>query len=182
MCMALWLDEMALTLIVRLLLQIAHDKVITPGIFTIAMHKILSRIFDSAVCLAEYYIKAAYFTIMHLSIVYPTTPSPGQCQGRSGDLSYAKFKCTTFWTCQSVKSQPSLHLKMGIYKGISLLIFTLLYMHMVSGQISHIQPEQVLVSNTPPFPLHSPGGEVGHNTYRCISLVQQHKLCSFRGH
>ena len=43
----------------------------------------------------------------------PHYPPPGQCQGRSGDLNYAKFKCTTYWACQSVKAQSSFHLKHG---------------------------------------------------------------------
>ena len=53
--------------------------------------------------------------------VMPHRPSPGQCWGIGGeiggDLNFAKFKCTTYWECQSVKSQPSPHLiieeKMG---------------------------------------------------------------------
>ena len=36
-------------------------------------------------------------------------PPLGQCWRIGGDLNFAKFKCTTYWACQSVKSQPSPH-------------------------------------------------------------------------
>ena len=41
--------------------------------------------------------------LMHLSMLCPTTPHPGNV----GDLDFSKFKCTTHWARQSVKSQPS---------------------------------------------------------------------------
>ena len=41
--------------------------------------------------------------------IMPHYPPPGQCWGIGGDLNFAKFKCTTYWACQSVKSQPSPH-------------------------------------------------------------------------
>ena len=49
---------------------------------------------------------------MHLSSnVMPHYPPPGQWWGIGGDLNFAKFKCTTYWACQLVKSQPSPHSK-----------------------------------------------------------------------
>ena len=50
-----------------------------------------------------------FLSLMHLSILCPTTPPPGQCWGIGRDLNFAKFKCTTYWACQPVKSQPSPH-------------------------------------------------------------------------
>ena len=41
--------------------------------------------------------------------IMPHYPPPAQCWGIGGDLNFAKFKCTTYWACQSVKSQPSPH-------------------------------------------------------------------------
>ena len=41
--------------------------------------------------------------------VMPHYPPPGQCWGIGGDLNLAKFKSTTHWARQSVKSQPSPH-------------------------------------------------------------------------
>ena len=43
--------------------------------------------------------------------IMPHYSPPWQCQGRGGNLNYVKFKCITYWACQSVKSQPSSHLK-----------------------------------------------------------------------
>ena len=40
-------------------------------------------------------------------------PPPGKCQERGGDINYTKFKYTTYWACQSIKSLPSPHLKDG---------------------------------------------------------------------
>ena len=40
--------------------------------------------------------------------IMPHYSPPWQCQWRSGNLNYVKFKCITYWACQSVKSSPCL--------------------------------------------------------------------------
>ena len=71
--------------------------------------------------------------------IMPHYPPPGRCRRRSGDLNYAKFKCSTYWACQSVKAQSSLHLKHGdLREDLLVIMFTLLYMHMMNCQIPHV--------------------------------------------
>ena len=57
-------------------------------------------------------------------------PPPRQCQGRGGDLNYAKVKCITYWAShgQSVKSQSSPHQKDGDIRG-DLLVNVHTYVH-----------------------------------------------------
>ena len=109
---------------------------------------------------------------MHLSILCPTTPSRAISGKRDEDLNYAKFKCTTYWTCQSVKSQPSLHLKDGDLQG-ELLVNVHTSVHVYDEQSNSPCIGQALVSNQSKMLHLSPyialEGVMGHNIDRCIT-------------
>ena len=83
---------------------------------------------------------------MHPSILCPTTPLPGPCQERDGDLNFAKFKCTTYWACQSIKSLPSPHLKHEDLRG-DLLVNVHTSVHAYGERSNSPSIGQVLVSN-----------------------------------
>ena len=84
---------------------------------------------------------------MHPIIIMPHYPPPWQCWERCGDLFYTKFKCTTYWACQSVKFLPSPYLKHRDLGG-NLLVNVHTSVH-VYGEQSHSQATigQVLVTN-----------------------------------
>ena len=107
--------------------------------------------------------------------IMPHYAPPRRCWGKGRDLNYAKFKCTIYWACQSVKSQPSLYLKDGDLRGDLLVnVHTSVHAYMVNGQILHIAIGQVLVSNQSQMPHLSPyiawKGVVGQNIDRCIKF------------
>ena len=92
----------------------------------------------------------------------PLTP-PEQCR-RIGDLDFAKFKCTTYWACQLVKSQPSLYLKDRAKDGkLDCWCFSLLYISIYGTSFG------VKISQMPHlFPCIAWEGVVGHNIDKCI--------------
>ena len=107
--------------------------------------------------------------------VMPHYPPPGQCWGIGGDLNFAKFKCTTYRACQSVKSQPSSHSKIEEKMG-DLIVSAFDCNTCIYGKGSN-SPHmgQVLVSKQVKCPTFSPiwpgWGVVGHNIDRCITLM-----------
>ena len=102
----------------------------------------------------------------------PHYSPPGRCWRRGGDLNYAKFKCITYWACQTVKCQPSLHLKDGDLQG-DLLVNVHTFVHVYDEWSNSPCIGQVLVSNlrlnAPPSPYIALEGVVGHNIDRCIT-------------
>ena len=76
---------------------------------------------------------------MHLSMIYPTTLSRAMSGKRWG---FELYKIQMYhWLGKPVSQIPTVSppkTEMGIYEGICLLMFTLLYMFMVSGQIPHV--------------------------------------------
>ena len=111
-------------------------------------------------------VSSILYAFMHLSILCSTTPSHGQCQGRGGDLNYAKFKSITYWPCQSVKSKHSSQLGDFIAN-----VYTFVHVYGEWSNTPYIG--EVLVSNwsqmshLSPYIAREEGSE--HNVDRCIT-------------
>ena len=105
--------------------------------------------------------------------VMPYYPPPGQCWGIGGDLNFAKFKCTTHWARQSVKSQPSPHSIIEENMG-NLIVGAFIVAHAYDKRSNSPHMGQVLVSKQVKFPTFPPiwpwWGVVGHNIDRCINV------------
>ena len=82
-------------------------------------------------------------------------PPPERCWERGANLNYAKFKCITYRTCCSVKSQPSPHPKDGDLQE-NLLVNVYISVHAYGEQSNSPCIGPILVSNQGQMPHLSP--------------------------
>ena len=95
--------------------------------------------------------------------------SPGRCQGRGENLTYAKFKCTTYRACSSIKSQHSPHLSHGDLWG-DLLVNVHTSVHAYGERLNSPCIGRVWRQMLHLFSSISQEGGVVHNVHRCISV------------
>ena len=108
--------------------------------------------------------------VMLLSIM-PTTPFQA-ISGKRWGFELCKIQMHHQLLVETVKSQPSPYLKDGDLRGNWLLMFTLFYMHMITGQTSTYWASFVVKWTQMPhlFPKIAWEEVVVHNIDRCITL------------